>query len=104
MDKSGVSYPRYCESNQYISLVSGVLCENSLQETVAPGFYARLYSLRNMETIYSLHLVGVGMALTGSVLLFASGETVPALTALTLAAITGFSFTQWSRNKERIST
>lgn len=42
------------------------------------------------------------MALTGSVLLFASGETVPALTALTLAAITGFSFTQWPGIKERV--
>lgn len=57
-----------------------------------------------METIYFLHLMGVGMALTGSVLLFASGETVPALTALTFAAITGVSFTQWPKNKERIST
>ena len=57
-----------------------------------------------MENIYFLHLIGVGMALTGSVLLFASGETVPALTALTFAVITGVSFTQWRKNKERIST
>jgi hypothetical protein len=55
-----------------------------------------------MDTVYYLHLIGVGMALTGSVLLFISGQTVPALTALTLAAITGFSFTQWPKTKEEV--
>jgi hypothetical protein len=47
-------------------------------------------------------LVGVGRALTGSLLLFISGESVPALTALTLAAITGFSFTRWPKIKEEV--
>lgn len=55
-----------------------------------------------MDIIYYLHLLGVGMALTGSVPLFVSGGTVPALTTLTLAAITGFSFTQWPKSKEEV--
>jgi hypothetical protein len=55
-----------------------------------------------MDTIHYLHLIGVGMALTGSGLLFISGETVPALTALTLGAITGFSFTQWPKIREEV--
>lgn len=58
----------------------------------------------NLNTIYYVHLTGVGMSFIGSVLLFASGETESALMALSLAAITGFSLTQWSRNREQMST
>ncbi len=57
-----------------------------------------------MDTIYYLHLIGVGMTLTGSLLLFVSGETVPALMSLTLAVITGFSVTRWPKNKGTTST
>lgn len=53
----------------------------------------------SMDPIDSLQLIGVGLTLAGSVLLFAAGDTVPALMALTLAVVTGFSFTQWRKTK-----
>lgn len=52
-----------------------------------------------MDTIGSLHLIGIGLLVTGGGLSLLSGDLGPALTATALAVITGLSFNEWQKNR-----
>ena len=56
-----------------------------------------------MDTIRTLHLAGIGLLIPGTALLFLSGAVVPALVALVLTAIVGFSLTDWQEGSPEAS-